>query len=250
MKVSVLFLSALALCVCLAACQASTPKTDPETNTDQVLEAKVIACEQDTMLVCLNEGSYDLYRLTANLAVMDDKAISPGSIIEIAYDGFTHQGDGDETASITNATQIRLLEQGDDLVGLYQTVFQDLFAKDPALNESLKLLAFDLSKAVNLSKGEKKALLYLMEQTTGTPTREATYDELLAEKLIQKDERGFATFETGLLCKLEVEDMQSDRFRFSVQKYKSALGTYGFSDCQAKRVNGSWSYTIGAEYIS
>ena len=62
---------------------------------------------------------------------------------------------------ITGVHKVRVLEQQNDVVGLYLDILKAVYGADTALNDKITIAALDLTKEENLSKQEKEALRYL-----------------------------------------------------------------------------------------
>ena len=218
-------------------------------NVEEIMKAKVIECKEDSILVNKLDGKDNgLYTISVNIPVIGNKELMPGTIIHIGYDGFVQEI---YPANIPSAQYIQVIEQSDDLIGLYKTVFKDLFETDKGLNDDITMVALDLTKAENLTTQDKNALVYLIGTMTGLETRLATYEELVNEKLISTDAQGIpGSFEKGILVSFEISDVKEDSFNFTATKWRGPLGAYIFSDCTAKKVGNTWSYKVGAHAIS
>lgn len=213
------------------------------------LKAKVIEYKDDYLLVAgMDDKSEGLYTVPTNKNIPDD--LKNGSIINIGYDGIIQES---YPAKLPSIEYIEILEQGDDIVGLYRTVFNDLFEVDNALNSDIDIIiALDLTKVENLSQTEKDALAYILWNDIGVVVQLSTYDDLLAGGLITypDEDSKFTQFENGTLFTFETTEIKENSFEFSAKKWKSSLGAYSFADCVAKKKNGSWTYEIGSEFIS
>ena len=215
----------------------------------EIMKAKIIECKEDSILVTkLDGGENDLYTVPANTPVMENEKLMPGAIVHIGYDGYVQEI---YPAKIPSAQYIQAIEQKDDLIGLYKSVFKELFETDKGLNDDITMVALDFTKAENLTSQDKNALVYLIGSMTGLETRLATYEELINDKLISTDEEGRpGSFEKGILVSFEVSDVKEKSFNFTARKWRGPLGAYGFSDCTAKKVGNTWSYKVGAHTIS
>jgi len=139
------------------------------------------------------------------------------------------------------------LGQGEELVGFYQTILDDLWKVDEGLNSEINVLAFDLSQVSNLTEAEKDELVNLVSKSHGVEGIRGTFDELSEQGYIDKEN---LYFETGLLITIETTDVTEDRFTFDVTKWRSGDGAYFFIDCKAVKTGNGWSYTVGSEAIS
>lgn len=150
-----------------------------------------------------------------------------------------------------------------DLCGLYLQVLDDLWQKDPALNENISQIALDIANAPGgLTESEQAALIWRFGELHGVEAFAATYEQLLEEGYITKpspEEDGpFCAWEDGCFFSIkpneghEGEVYSLPAVFFDVQKWRSSLGAYYFYDCFAAwGETGTWNgYTIGGEMIA
>ena len=211
--------------------------------SDYVFKAKVIKSNDNNFLITGLEDNYNsLYTISSSTNY--DLIPKPGDIIEVGFNGNileTYPG------QLGQCDYIKVIEHSDDMVGLYFDIFQTLLNKDPGLNENISIIAFDLSKASNITESEKNALYYIISNEYNVETISSTYDELCNEGFIDKDKN---YFKDGILLSLEITDELQDSFKFNTQKWRSGLGAYFLDSCVATKYNGVWSFTIGSEAIS
>ena len=137
--------------------------------------------------------------------------------------------------------------QGGSLVGVYQTILDDLWKVDEGLNSDITVLAFDLSQVPNLTEAEKDELINMVSKSHGVDGMRGTFDELSEQGYIDKEN---LTFETGMLITIEATDVTADSFTFDVTKWRSGTGAYFLIDCKAVKTGNGWSYSVGSEAIS
>lgn len=159
-----------------------------------------------------------------------------------------------------------------DLCGLYLQALDDLWNKDPALNENITTAGLDLSEAPgDLLESEAAALawrfgeLHGVEAVTGTfeDLRDQGYftaSEISAPAPKEGDEPGPTLYEWPDGCLFSIkpngnhtEEMYSlPTIFFDVEKWRSPLAAYVLYDCRAGwPVAGTWSgYQVGSEMIS
>ncbi|MCQ4936643.1 hypothetical protein [Anaerotignum propionicum] len=219
----------------------------PKEKSVKTLHGKIIKIEKDMLFVAITEEK-DICQVSTSAFIGDITQIEPGDMVEIGFSGMVLDI---YPEILANPDYVILTEKSEDFVGLYYNILLDLFKTDPALNSDINLIAINLSEEENLTDSEKKALLYLLWNKTQIETRMATYDDLIAENLItiEKD-TGFAQMENGIWVNLKSTKAEKDMFTFSVQKWRSSLGAYGFVDCTAKKEDGKWSYIVGGEMMS
>lgn len=217
---------------------------------DAVLEGKIMHIYEDSFLLA-GEGASELYMVPTKLDVYDadNRAtdasdLKAGQIVEIGFSGMIMES---YPAQLGEPVYLKITSQGDDLVGFYQTVFDDLWNVDQGLNSDIETMAFDLSKVSNLSDSEKSALIYIVSGSHGLFGISGTFDELAEQGYINKDQ---LYFEKGVLFQLEITDMKKDGFVFNASKWRSGDGAYFYQDCSAFENSGTWEYTVGSEAIS
>jgi len=225
----------------------ATTNEKPTEKSAQTLHGKIIKMEKDMLLVAVTEEK-DICQVSTSTFIGDITQVEPGDMVEIGFDGMVLDI---YPEIIANPDYVIFTEKGEDFVGLYNNILLDLYQGDAGLNSDINLIALDLTEDENLTDSEKNALLYLLWNETQIVTRFATYDDLLAENLIvvEKDTK-FANMENGILINLKSTKAEKNMFTFSVQKWRSSLGAYGFENCTAKKENEKWSYTVGSEMMS
>lgn len=173
-------------------------------------------------------------------------ALRPGMVLYVVWDG---------TAAETwpcriGADAVQVVEQGDDLVGLYRQVINDLWAEDPALNADAERLGFDFSTLANLTDGEREALKYLAagDLGMGLDYVSGTWEELREQGYIDGEN---LYWEDGVFLSIELTDWEEDSAVFTAEEWRSGLGAVWFMDCAAERgQEGQWSYEPGGFAIS
>ena len=141
-----------------------------------------------------------------------------------------------------------ILDDGDDLVGLYLQVLRDLWEVDPGLNGGITLLGLDFANA-GLSPWEQQALEYLTGQELGLPYVTGTRRELADQGYIDMER---LYWEDGLFFSLELTgEMESRQFTFRGEKWRSGLGAIYYGACKAEKgADGLWNYTVVEMAIS
>ncbi|WP_304508874.1 hypothetical protein [Anaerotignum sp.] len=220
----------------------------PSIKSEETMIGKIIKIDSDSIFVADTEDEHGLYQISASEFADETSNLSVGDIVEIGFDGLILEI---YPGIIANVDYIMFLEKGEDFVGLYHDIFMDLYETDSGLNSDIDYIALDLTKDKNLTPSEKNALLYLLWCDMLIETRLATYDDLLAENLITINKNtGFSELENGMLLKLESTKAEDENFTFTAEKWRSSLGAYYFNNCDAKKENGKWTYSIGQEMIS
>ena len=296
----------LALCLLLTACApaAETPESpartegpaapaDPagvppslaEDEEPTVLTCRVVDGAEDgnLLLAELDEGLYGgtgVYRLNVKdvPVTLDGEAAEPsvledGMAVDVAFNGTVLESfpaQLGEVYSVSAWSRGRGRNGGGtmfDLCGLYLQVLDDLWQKDPGLNDGITLAGLDLSQAPGeLTEGEKTALVHRFGELHGVEAFAATFEELKEQGYLTSEPLGdgapegaaFVRWEDGCLFSITPsEDHEGESYSlptlfFNAEKWRSSLGAYGFYDCfagwgQVSTWNG---YQIGSEMIS
>lgn len=217
--------------------------------SDAVLTGKIVKLYDKSFLLTGSKMG-ELYTVSSALDVYvggektDMSALAAGQTVEIGYSGMVMES---YPMQLGSPEYIKIVKEGNDLVGFYENVIDELWDRDPGLNSNADVMAFDLSKAANLTEGEKSALIYIAAGARGLQGIAGTFDELSEQGYIDKEN---LSFKTGLLFTLTVSDAADESFTFSLKKWRSGTGAYGFDDCKAKKTDSGWHYTIGGEWIS
>ena len=302
----------LALCLCLTACApaAETPESpartegpaapaDPagvppslaEDEEPTVLTCRVVDGAEDgnLLLAELDEGLYGgtgVYRLNLeNVPVtLDGEAAEPsvledGMAVDVAFNGHVLESfpaQLGEVYSVSAWSRGRGRNGGGtmfDLCGLYLQVLDDLWQKDPGLNDGITLAGLDLSQAPgDLTESEKAALAWRFGELHGVEVVTGTFDELKEQGYFTASaistpapeegedySRLWYQWEDGCLFSITPnEDHEGEVYSlptlfFNAEKWRSFLGAYIFYDCSAGWPEfGTWSgyQILGGEMIS
>lgn len=159
-----------------------------------------------------------------------------------------------------------------DLCGLYLQVLDDLWRRDPALNEDISLASLDLTQAPGeLLESEKSALCWRFGELHGAEVLDLTFEELRDQGYLTASavstpapEEGegpsplWYQWEDGCLFSITPnENHQEEVYSlpilfFNAEKWRTPLGAYCLYDCSALWPEfGTWDgYSIGSEMIS
>lgn len=263
MKKCIAALTALILLLALSGCRAApltqeTPPAPLEAGEDQTLRrVKVMEVNDSTVLaVGWDDGERPLelcFMGLSNTQVLDAEGnavtaagLRPGMVLDVVLYGSIRE----TWPCQISADAVQVAEQGDDLVGLYRQVINDLWEEDPGLNGGAELLGFDLSTLTNLTDGEREALEYLASCDLGLGLSyvSGTWQELCEQGYIDGEN---LYWENGVFLSLELTETGEDSFVFTAEKWRSGLGAIWFMDCTAARgSDGQWSYEPGVFAIS
>lgn len=264
---------------------AGVPPSLAEDEEPTVLTCRVVDGAEDgnLLLAELDEGLYGgtgVYRLNVKdvPVTLDGEAAEPsvledGMAVDVAFNGTVLESfpaQLGEVYSVSAWSRGRGRNGGGtmfDLCGLYLQVLDDLWKKDPALNEDVSQIALDLSRAPGeLTEGEKLALVHRFGELHGVEAFAATFEELEEQGYLTSEPLGngapegaaFLHWEDGCLFSItpsedhEGEDYSLPTLFFNAEKWRSSLGAYTFYDCSAMwPQGGTWTgYQIGSEMIS
>ena len=264
---------------------AGVPPSLAEDEEPTVLTCRVVDGAEDgnLLLAELDEGLYGgtgVYRLNVKdvPVTLDGEAAEPsvledGMAVDVAFNGTVLESfpaQLGEVYSVSAWSRGRGRNGGGtmfDLCGLYLQVLDDLWKKDPALNEDVSQIALDLSQAPGeLTEGEKLALVHRFGELHGVEAFAATFEELKEQGYLTSEPLGdgapegaaFLHWEDGCLFSITPsEDHEGESYSlptlfFNAEKWRSSLGAYGFYDCSAGwgQVSTWNGYQIGSEMIS
>ena len=203
----------------------------------------------------------------------DASVLEDGMAVDMAFNGFVAEsfpaqfGEVYSVSAWSRGQSWNPMGTTYDLCGLYLQVLDDLWQRDPALNEGITQIALDLSQAPGeLTEGEKAALVWRFGELHGADAFAATFAELEDQGYIRSESLGdgapegaaFFHWEDGCLFSITPSDKHEGEayslpvLFFNAEKWRSSLGAYVFSDCSAGWSQaGTWSgYQVGGEMIS
>lgn len=164
--------------------------------------------------------------------------LRPGMILDITWNGIVLESYPGQLA----ADQIRVVEQGDDLVGLYRQVLAELWT-EAGQKTGVEWLAFDFSGLTGLSAGEQSALAYLTacKLEMGFSYDIGTWDELAERGSITVDDEGYWT--DGMMLSLSLYEQEEGHVGIIASSSRAKEGAIMVLTCTADRQeDGSWSY--------
>ena len=270
---------------------AGVPPSLAEDEEPTVLTCRVVDGAEDgnLLLAELDEGLYGgtgVYRLNVKdvPVTLDGEAAEPsvledGMAVDVAFNGHVLESfpaQLGEVYSVSAWSRGRGRNGGGtmfDLCGLYLQVLDDLWQKDPALNENISLAGLDLSQAPGeLAESEKAALAWRFGELHGVEVVTGTFDELKEQGYFTASaistpapeegedySRLWYQWEDGCLFSITPnEDHEGELYSlpavfFNAEKWRSPLGAYCFYDCSAGWPEfGTWSgyQILGGEMIS
>lgn len=277
----------------LTACKEKTP-TEPVTppppggdGPSQPVEEEeagnltlrlVDGAETGTLLLA-GEGAGEVYTLTVgDIPVLmdggsaDASVLEDGMELEITYNGTVLETFPGRLGGVTAISAPAQRPGGTyyDLCGLYLQVLNDLWDKDPGLNEGAEYVSVDLSRAPgDLTEGEKAAIVWTFAADHNVEGLQLTAEELQKEGWLKEKEfciesepptemKTISSWENGILFTImahetgEKEASSLPILRFDAMKWRDSLASYFFEDCRCVWPEfGTWeAYQIGNEAIS
>lgn len=160
-----------------------------------------------------------------------------------------------------------------DLCGLYLQVLDDLWKRDPALNENLSTVSLDLTQAPGaLLESEQSALRWRFGELHGVEVLDLTFEELQDQGYLTASSLSAPAPEAGEAAPSSLRYSWEDGCLFSIrangshgaecyalpvlffdaEKWCTPLAAYCLYDCSALWPEvGTWDgYSIGSEMIS
>ena len=159
-----------------------------------------------------------------------------------------------------------------DLCGLYLQALDDLWKKDPALNENISIASLDLTQAPGgLLESEQSALRWRFGELHGVEVLDLTFEELRDQGYLTASPLStpapkegedlsslWYSWEDGCLFSIRANGSHGAEcyalptLFFDVEKWRTPLAAYCLYDCSALWPEmGTWEgYSIGSEMIS
>lgn len=191
MRQSVLLPLLLAALLPLTACaRAEEAPETPEADGTAVKQVRLVDTAQDGSLIVAGEARGDVLTLSPDeVSILWDgverspEALRDGMLLEVGYGGTILET---YPAQFYQPRSITVLEEGEDLCGLYLQVLNDLWADALGGESGVETIGVDASALEGLSEGETDAMAYAfgMAHQTGLPLR-GTFDELTEQGYIE-----------------------------------------------------------------
>lgn len=226
----------------------------------------------------------DVYRLPVGdiPVTLDGEAAKPsaledGMVVEVSHDGTTMETYPAQFGQVYQIVGHSIGSEKNpagtcyDLCGLYLQVLDDLWQKDPGLNDGITMAGLDLSQAPGgLTESERAALAWRFGEMHGVEVVQGTFDELKEQGYFTassistsapkdgEDSPLWYQWEDGCLFSIKPNENHTEEMYslptlfFNAEKWRSPLGAYFFYDCSAVWPEaGSWTgYSVGSEMIS
>ena len=274
----------------LTACGAPAAQVPPPEEPPSPVEgAPPSLAELDAPLSGGHEGRHDgkgVYRLrlTEDTPVyLDGQTASTGDLrdgmpLEIAFNGAVKETFPAQLGQVYSVSGYSIgtpqCPGGSyyDLCGLYLQALDDLWQRDPALNENISLASLDLTQAPGeLLESEQSALRWRFGELHGVEVLDLSFEELRDQGYLTASslstpapEEGedfsnlWYSWEDGCLFSIRANGSHGAEcyalptLFFDVEKWRTPLAAYCLYDCSALwPETGTWDgYNIGSEMIS
>lgn len=276
-KMNLILMLIVLTCLLFSACSYYPQKPterNPEKPSSLTTEMlRIVDGAETGNLVLAGGNAGDIYTLNAATipVYLDDKpadisALEDGMMAEISYDGNIMESYPAQFGDVSSISVYSLGTEKNpggtmyDLCGLYLQVLNDLWGEDSGLNSDITYISVDLSNApYDLTEGEKSAIAWIFASEHQVEGLTLSYEELVSEGyLTEIDDSDYYDWEDGILFSITpTEELAEIQYflptaRFNAEKWRSPLGAYRFSECEAIWPEvGTWStYTVGEYMIS
>ena len=219
----------------------STGETLLVTPSEDSNEAK----SSDKIAVSLADAQHGKAQLTdAKGAAMTKEELKQGDIIVVTYNGAMAES---YPAQIT-ASHIEVVAH-DDLIDGYLALIDEIYQEDSGLNGEIQMIAFDTSDWKLLTGIQKQMIFTDVKDNYGIDTMEGTYEELVAQGLIDDKQ---LYFEKGILIKITdlKYDKEKKEITCAISKWRGGLGAVGSDKVTAILSGEGWKITQEGSWIS
>lgn len=285
MKKKRVFPLILTLCLTLTSCgqtaagggiSAAPPvgadaASSKEQSAGAVMSCRIVDGAEDgnLLLAELDGAESGVYTLTVGdipVTVDGEKStaadLTDGMTVEVDYSGGVLETYPAQIANVSSLRARTPLGGGyTDLCGLWLKVLDDLWSRDPGLNEmegggTVPYVGVDLSRAPgDLSAAEKAAVAWRFGQLHGAAPLSGTFDELAEQGYI---DRAGLSWKDGVLFSIAENHSHDDEryslpvLQFDAEKWRGGDGADFLSDCMCVwPEHGVWSdYAVGSEAVS
>ena len=186
----------------------------------------------------------DVKILNENDEVIDKADLKAGDIINITYNGVI----AESYPAQISASGIQVIGHNTLLEG-YLAIIDDSFQEDNALNSEISMIALDTTEWVGLTDIEKEIIFNKMNEKYDLDIIEGTFDELVEEGLIDKDN---LLFPDGILITISniKYNNDADKITYAIKKWRSGNGAIGADDVTAEFNGTEWKIIKNDMWIS
>ncbi len=218
-------------------------------------QAEVIQAE-DSLLIAPDQDSNE-YKSSDQITVhftdstiTDQKGneilaeqLKPGDRIEVTYNGMI----AESYPAQISASGIKIIGHNLLLDG-YMAIIDDIYQEDEGLNYGMKIMALDTTGWVGVTDVEKEMIFSELSNRYGAEIKDATYESLVQEGLI--DDKVLSFGEGILITLSDMKYKDGDKkITCSVSKWKGGDGAIG-ADVTAKYKDDEWKITRENMWIS
>ncbi|NLJ90952.1 MAG: DUF3221 domain-containing protein [Clostridiales bacterium] len=224
---------------------------DEQANEETVVFEATVIKDDDIFLVTPVEGSSELSssdKIAIHIALSEgeearDQKFKSGDLVKITYNGLIAES---YPAQIW-ASKVELIGRN-LLIDGYKAIINDIYLEDFALNDGIKMIAFDVSDWTGLSNAEKETLFAILNEDHKLDIIEGSTDDLKEMGLI--NEEGLY-FEEGILIEIKdiVYNKEASELSASISKWRSGDGAIGW-DVKASYKDGKWEIVRDNNWIS
>lgn len=245
----VLTAAALLLTGCTKGVAAESDADSPDEN---VISAQIVSVSDGSLLVTADSGLYfvsadEKTAVSKDGKQLDKNALKPGMTVMIRFDGTVLES---YPAQIPNTEAIKVTAEGEDKISLYaeaaKHIFEMRLGKDFE-KDDIETVALDLTQLSSLSKAEKSALEYVLDNYFYTEAElnviRSSYSELSDSGMLDKN----GEFKNGVIIALKDGEHKKS---FSLSLVAGSTCGYGYGDCTATLKNGEWKINYGGVWIS
>lgn len=167
-----------------------------------------------------------------------------GDIVLISYGGTIAES---YPAQIT-ALKVEVIDH-DELTDGYLKLIDDIHLEDSGLNADIEMIALDTTDWIEAGQVRKSIIFEKVKNTYGYEVIEGTYDELVEQGLIEKDQ---LYFPKGILIKISNMQYLAKKHKITcaISKWRSGLGAIGSDAVTAQLNSGEWKVTRESTWIS
>ncbi|HAS74181.1 MAG TPA: hypothetical protein DCS67_08570 [Clostridiales bacterium UBA8960] len=204
--------------------------------SEATIEGKVIGLRDGGFLLASETGGLiyastntPIYNMEGVLS--DASALKNGQVVEIGFSGMIMES---YPGQLGDPKYIKIVEQQDDMAGLYGRIISDILVADSGLRSNDEYVVMDLSQITNLSEVEKQALINLMSLNVGLIGVSGNLDDFM----------NYGYSENGIFTAFEIKETTDVSIKFDLYKMHKGEDAYYFRDALAKKANGNWAYTV------
>lgn len=209
--------------------------SNPDQAYKETMEGKVYHA-QDRWLF-FQEGGDGL------IIQIEDPKLDSGSRVKVQTSGGVH---GSYPSKFTDDYRLSLIKKAPDYLAFYENLMEEIWRKDPALNEDVETLYYDFEGLTSLGENERK---WLAEEFA---TRHKLKSEAISLDLLFEDEskidKETVSIKNGIHIRLN-DSVKMGKLVTEYNKFSSGMGAIG-GEVETIFKNGKWTSEQIMETIS